>query len=320
MTSLDLVADIGGTHARFALFSEGHLSHISVIKHRDVETFHDALDQYLDTCNGLKPNRCCLAVATPITGDTVALTNSHWTISRSDISRRFDFQSVELINDFTALANALPFLHGEDLRQFGGSAASTNGPRALLGAGTGLGVSGLLTAETGQTIALAGEGGHVCVPQGNETDRRVFDRLESQFGRVSLERILSGDGLRNVHWALSNDETEALDAQPEASDISAMAKNNESARAVETMRVFTRMLGCYAGDLALILGASGGVFIGGGIATAIVDSLDSWGLRKAFDEKGRMSRVVQPIPLYVICHPHPGLIGAARSLAQRTTA
>ncbi|MEM7376862.1 MAG: glucokinase [Pseudomonadota bacterium] len=313
MIEPDLVADIGGTHARFALSDGMCLRDVQVIKHRDVGSFDEALRQYL-TARAISPRRACLALATPITGDTVALTNSDWVLSRDQLLQGFGFDTVELVNDFTALANALPHLTPADLRQFGGSDSDPRGPRALLGAGTGLGVSGLITSPSGQTVALAGEGGHVSVPQGDTVDQHVVTRLVSVFGRVSLERILSGDGLRNVHWALAPDHTETLEEQPDAADISRRAQHAADPRAEQTLRVFTRMLGSYAGDLALILGATGGVYIGGGIAAAIVDSLEHWGLRQAFENKGRMARVVAPIPLYVIKHPHPGLLGAAMSL------
>lgn len=317
MTEPDLVADIGGTHARFALAEGASLRDVEVITHRDVGSFDDALKQYIAT-RKVSPRRACLALATPITGDTVALTNSDWTLSRDRLVKHFGFDSVDLVNDFTALANALPHLTSADLRQFGGGDIDPRGPRALLGAGTGLGVSGLITTPSGETVALAGEGGHVSVPQGDAVDQHVVSRLEGVFGRVSLERILSGDGLRNVHWALAHDEAETLDTQPRAADISWRAQHADDPRAEQTLRVFTRMLGSYAGDLALILGATGGVYIGGGIAAAIVDALDHWGLRQAFENKGRMARVVAPIPLFVIQHPHPGLLGAAMSLPQRS--
>ncbi len=313
MTAVDLVGDIGGTHARLALWRDGALRDVSIVKHRSLPSVEDAISQYLNAHGNARPQRCCLAVATPITSDTVTLTNGHWQLSRPALREAFGFDDATLVNDFTALAHALPQLRAEDMLQFGGDTPELGAPRALLGAGTGLGVSGLL--ESGEhPIALSGEGGHVSVPMGTEEDLHIVARLQSQFGRVSLERILSGDGLRNVHWALDPSESESIDQQPEASAISAAAQRGDSERAVRTLRAFTRLLGGFAGDLALIMGASGGVFIGGGIAAAVADSLDDWGLREAFEDKGRMRRIVKPMPLYVITNPHAGLIGAAATL------
>ncbi len=319
MSHTDLVADIGGTHARFALWREGELSDVSIVKHHELPSFDAALKAYLSAHGHATPTRCCLALATPITGNTVTLTNGHWAMSRSALADTFGFQHVAFVNDFTALAHALPRLGPDDVRQFGGGKTDPSGPCALLGAGTGLGVSGLLQSND-QSIALSGEGGHVSVPMGTAQDIEVVARLQQQFGRVSLERILSGEGLRNVHWALDKSGTESLDDQPEPNAISAAAQSGQSPRAVETLTLFTRMLGGFAGDLALVIGATGGVFIGGGIAAAVADSLDGWGLRDAFEDKGRMRRIVAPIPLYVIENPHAGLLGAAASLQSLASA
>lgn len=313
MNDADLVADIGGTHARLALFADGSLQHVHSVQHRDVSSFAEALRRYLAAQSAV-PKRACLALATPITGDTVVLTNSNWSFSRAELLSEFGFREVELVNDFAALAHSLPHLEAVHLRQFGGGDTDSHGPRALLGAGTGLGVSGLLSTPDGQNIVLSGEGGHVSVAACNELEHTVLTRLQRLFGRVSIERILSGDGLRNVHWALATDPGETLEDQPTATDISRRAERGEYLRAEQCLRIFTRMLGGYAGDLALILGATGGVFIGGGIAAAIAESLETWGLREAFEDKGRMARFVSPIPLYVIQHPYPGLLGAAMSL------
>lgn len=303
-----LLADIGGTHARFSVLGrEGSPSAPVVLEAARFADFRAALDAYLEG-EGMRRDFAVAAVcvAGPVTDEGVTLTNSGWRLSRQALRQATGAEDARLVNDFTAVALALPELGEPDLRKLGGGVAERGAAKAVLGPGTGLGVSGLVPDGRGGYAPLTGEGGHVDLAPAGAREMAVLERLAERFGHVSVERVLSGAGLQNLYTAVSGG---ADDEPPAPRDIAAMAKAGAADAAVETVALFTGWLGAVAGDLALTLGARGGVYIGGGIVPAWGEDFDARSFRARFEAKGRFRDYMQGIPTWVITHPHPAFVG-----------
>ena len=313
-----LLADIGGTNARFA-WQDGagaaprDLQTLSVSEHASLA---DAMRTYLDGLGRPVPSWCSIGVATPITGDAVRLTNSHWSFSIDAVQRELGFERFVVINDFTALALAIPDLPASDLRQLGGGAAVPGTPLALLGPGTGLGVSGLVpSAEAGRWVPLQGEGGHVTLAAGSARESAVLEVLRERFGHASAERAVSGMGLEALHSALCTLDRVSNAAALSAAEVSQRALAATDPQCVEALDLFCGFLGSVAGNLALTLGSRGGVYIGGGIVPRLGDAFTRSRFRECFEDKGRFRSYLTPIPVYVIhAEVSPALMGAARAL------
>lgn len=313
-----LIADIGGTNVRFALSgADGKPSNISVFACSDYPDLLSAAIAYLDGLDTVtRPDRGAFAIACPVTGDHVQVTNLPWSFSIDDLHRRLGFETLDVINDFTAIAHALPRLPAGDSRQIGGGTADNGAPIALLGPGTGLGVSALVPADGGW-VALETEGGHVTLAANDEHEARVIDSLRSQFGHVSAERVLSGPGLVNLYnifSALAGGMAEPL--TPE--QVSERGLGEPASPCGKAIEMFCAMLGTFASDLALSLGARGGVYIAGGIVPSLGDAFAQSGFRNRFEEKGRFSGYLAEIPTFVIVHPHPAFVGLSAFLDRET--
>ena len=312
-----LVGDIGGTNARLALLDEdGRLRDPRNLRCADYRSLADLVGDYLKAVAGRRcPPRAALAVAGPVIGGETAFTNLDWTVSEIELLGAFPFEAVNLINDFAAQAMAAPVLEADDLRHVGpevhGDAAA---PVAVLGPGTGFGVAGLVRSDLVE-LPLATEGAHSAFAPCDEVEVEIWRRLKTKYGRVSKERILSGAGLYDLYLALADIEGAAA-SLPDQEAVTAAAASGEGL-AVATVDRFCEILGSVAGDLALVLGARGGVFIGGGIAPKLIDSLVSGGFRRRFEEKGRLTDYVRAIPTAVILHPYAALLGAARELKRQ---
>ncbi|WP_310567925.1 glucokinase [Hydrogenophaga sp.] len=312
-----LLADVGGTNARFAWQASAGapITDVRVLPCADYPTLPAAMHAYLGGLNQGRPQAAAIAIANPITGDEVRMTNHHWVFSQSAVKAEFGLQTLQLLNDFTALALALPVLPADELRQVGGAAVVPDAPIALLGAGTGLGVSGLLPDRRGGWLPIEGEGGHVTLPAVSARERLVMDGLIQRYGRASAERLLCGQGLVDACAILC-----AADGVPEralgsAAEVTDAALAGQLPQAVEALTHFCALLGSVAGNLALTLGARGGVFIGGGIVPRLGDGFDRSPFRQRFEAKGRFSAYLQPIPVWVITsRQSPALMGAARAL------
>jgi glucokinase len=311
-----LVGDIGATHARFGLVSpEGTLLHSHTLADEDYPTIEDAIAAFLAERGSLPmPRQGAIAIASAITGDSVAMTNHPWRFSVRALKARFRFDRLEVINDFTALALAIPRLEPEHRRVVGGGSAVAGAPIAVLGPGSGLGVSGLVASGT-SWIALTGEGGHATLAPASDRESAIIDRMRRHFDHVSGERALSGPGLVNLYNTLA--ELDGVAAQGyTAAQITDLALHAGDPLCIETTAIFCGMLGTLAGNLALTLGARGGVYIGGGIVpklgTAFVDSP----FRQRFEAKGRLSTYLAAIPTFVVTHPLPAFLGCAALLAQ----
>ncbi|MGW0200663.1 glucokinase [Nonomuraea sp. NPDC003201] len=306
-----LVADIGGTNARFGLVtsSGARPANVAVLAGSDYPTLPEAVAAYLaEHAGGVRPGAACLALAGPIDGDRYRLTNSAWAGSVRDLGVPY----AALLNDFEALAVSLPHLEGDDLVSLGGPEPG-HGVKAVLGPGTGLGVGGLVPAEHGWT-PIPGEGGHVTVPVVDRRELEIVQVLQSQgLPHVVAEHVLSGPGLVRLHRALAQVNGVAA-PDLTASDI--VARLDDSLCA-ETVEVFCGMLGSFAGNVALTLGARGGVYLGGGVLPRIVERVRTSSFRARFAENPDMAHYLEAIGTALIVAPQPALTGAAAWLAQR---
>ncbi|MES3025600.1 MAG: glucokinase [Pseudomonadota bacterium] len=313
-----LLGDVGGTNARFA-WQDGDgapLRDIATIPTADHPSIAAALAHYLHGLERAAPPWCAIGIANPITGDHVQMTNSHWSFSIEAVRRELGFERLVVINDFTALALALPDLAPADLRQLGGGAPVAHAPLALVGPGTGLGVSGLVPrGEAGRWVALEGEGGHVTLAATNAREAAVLGVLRDRFGHASAERAVSGQGLEALHAALCALDGAAENVPLTAAEVSRGALAASDPRCVEALDLFCAFLGNVAGNLALTLGARGGVYIGGGIVPRLGEVFTRSRFRECFEDKGRFRGYLAAIPVYVIhTEVSPALLGAARAL------
>ncbi|WP_155951942.1 glucokinase [Pseudoxanthomonas suwonensis] len=312
-----LIADIGGTNARFALADpdasvpllDDSVREFAVA---DFPSLADAARHYLDQA-GAEARRGVFAVAGRVDGDEARITNHPWVISRTRTRDMLGFEQVHLINDFAAQAMAISLFRAEDVVPIGGTGwtpAPLSEPRtyAVLGPGTGLGVGGLMIRD-GRCYPLETEGGHVSFPPGTPEETRILEILSAQFGRVSNERLICGPGLVNIHRALC----EIAGVDPgllEPKDITARAAAGD-ALGMRAVDVFCAVFGAISGDLVLTLGAWDGVFLTGGLVPKMLDSLRHSGFRQRFEYKGRFSPNMARVPSLAVMHPRAGLLGAA---------
>jgi glucokinase len=310
-----LVGDIGGTHARFATVDVSTPAPW-VLENRqdfavDFPSFEQALQQYMAR-TGLQqvPEAATIAVAGPITAGQVQLTNRHWVISEQAL-RRFGCRSALLINDFVALAFAVDLLGAKDLRLLGPQLKGMpDEPVTILGAGTGFGVS-CLARHRGRIVPMATEGGHIGFAPGDAQEVAVLQQLMQRFGRVSVERILSGPGLENLHQALQQVAGRPAGSLSAAQVTEQALQGDAACHAALTM--FCAIYGAVAGDFAFAHGARGGVYIAGGIAQKIEAFLNKSPFRARFESKGRLSAYVQAIPTILIASDDAALLGSARA-------
>jgi len=308
-----LVADIGGTNARFAVADLATLELAAVRSFRgaDYPTLAEAIGDYLkDIAEPI--DHAAIAVAAPVTNDEIKLTNSPWSFAKSELCAAAGLKHVHVLNDFEALSLSLPHLAAEELHQIGGEAPLPRGTKVVLGPGTGLGVAGLVWSVAGW-VAVPGEGGHVTLGAEDERELALIERLRSGREHLSVERALSGPGLSDLHQAVAAAHGHAEDALAPA-EVETRALAGEDPIAEEALDVFVAWLGRFAGDVALVLGARGGVYLGGGIAPKLVSRLAQDDFRHAFEHKGRMQAFLAPIPIYVILAEFPALKGAAVGL------
>ena len=266
-----LVADVGGTNARFALeVSPLELEHIETLPTKDYDSLHAAIRAYLDKAGQPIIKHAAIAIANPIIGDWVQMTNHHWAFSIETTRQALELDTLILLNDFTAQALAIPHLPKRELLQVGGAAPVEDAPIAVIGPGTGLGVSGLIPNGRGGYTALAGEGGHVSFSPFDHTEIHIWQYANRKHGHVSAERFLSGAGLSLIYEALA--DREGIERPPlTAAEISKQALSGSSPLARLSLDIFCAMLGTVSSNLALTLGARGGVYLCGGIIRRFID-------------------------------------------------
>ncbi|TXR53942.1 glucokinase [Reinekea thalattae] len=329
MAALGLVADIGGTNARFALapirelknngqlmLAEADLQQVTALNGADFETIDQAVDAYLTQLpdNVERPEHAVMAIACPTDNDQINMTNHYWSFSVKALQAKLGLKSLVFINDYHAMANAIPQLDDQGLIKVGGGEAVAAKPIAVTGPGTGLGLAALAFSDHGP-VTLETEGGHSHFAPTNLKEQAVLSFLLSKFERVSQERLLSGQGIENIYQALA--DLKGVSQRLEAKEISAAALAGSDPLCVEALSMFCAVLGSYAGDVALMLGAKGGVYITGGIVPRFIDFFQQSEFRVRFESKGRMSSFVESIPTYVVVTEQPGLLGAAAVLNHR---
>ncbi len=305
-----LIADIGGTNARFALARDGRVEHLTVLPTGDYKTLQDAARAFLAKLPAdIKVTRGAIDMAGPVTGDTVHLTNSGWSFSIAQARAELGFTDLKVVNDFAAAALGIPLLAPSDCVKIGRGTPIEHGPIGVIGPGTGLGVA-TLTFAAGRWMVLPGEGGHATLPAATREESAIIDILRDRFGHVSAERALSGQGLQNLHWALA--QVRGIVAPPLTDhEITAAALAGSDMLCGRVIDLFCDMLGTVAGNLAITLGASGGIFLIGGILPRIADRFAVSGFRGRFEDKGRLSDYMRPIPTYLVTHDNPALLGLA---------
>ena len=308
-----LLADIGGTNARFALQCEGGaFEGIEVLSCADYPTLSEAMSAYLANAGrrGFEVGairHAAFAIANPVEGDVISMTNHHWRFSIAQLRAERDLSTLLVVNDFAALAMSLPFLRSGQRERIGGGVELGGRTVGLIGPGTGLGVSGVIPTAGGWH-ALAGEGGHASFAPGTADEDAVVAAARGDYGHVSAERFLSGSGLELIHKTLSGERLTA----PE---ITSRALAGTSDASVRTVACFCGMLGSVAGNVALTLGATGGMYIGGGIVPRLGALFTQSTFRQRFEDKGRLSSYLARIPTYLITEQYTALVGVSAMLS-----
>jgi glucokinase len=312
-----LVADVGGTHARFGWVevAGGAPQQVQVLATRDHAGALAAARVYLAALQAqgvvARPRAAAFALAGPVQGDAPALTNAGWTFERAALAAGLGVERLRLLNDFEALALALPLLQAAQLRSHGGWPPPA-GVRAVVGPGTGLGVATLVPTAAGWH-ALAGEGGHATLAAADDYEQAVLAQARRRHAHVSAERLLAGSGLPLLHRAVAAVDGVAVPAL-DTPALFALAREGD-AQALRTLDVFFALLGGFAGNLALTVGARGGLYIGGGLVPRIADLYAASRFRERFEAKGRFAAYLRAIPTHLITDAQAALQGVAQALA-----
>lgn len=303
-----LLADIGGTNARFAVLADGTVGMVTHMVVSDYGSFREALRVYL---GGLpeagKIRAAILAAAGVVQNGRCALTNNSWVIDAAELRAAHGFSTVRLINDFEAVAWSLPVLSRDRLLQVGGAQPAAGAPLAALGPGTGLGMAVSIPHATGHLV-LSSEGGHSTMAGSSLREDAVIAYLRRRFGHVSAEHVLSGHGLENLHEALAALDNLTLPRRL-AAEITRAGIEGTCPTSRAAIDMFCAMLGTVAGNLALTLGARGGIFIAGGILRHMPEYFVRSQFRARFEEKGRLSKYLEPIPAYLILDEDAAFVG-----------
>ena len=314
-----LAGDIGGTNTRLAVFESGGGSRREPCSQTYPSTAFAGLEEVLaDFLTGVDPpcHRACFGVAGPVSGRRVQVTNLPWVIDADRIERRFGFDRVALINDLEAVAWGVPGLAPEDRKTLSrGSGSQVQGNAALIAAGTGLGEAGLYW-DGRRLRPFACEGGHATFSPTTDQEWALRTFLARQHGHVSWERVVSGPGLVAIHDFLSasngSPDRSGRETSGDPAAIVAAARDEGSPTAREAVRLFVRLFGVEAGNLALKVMAVGGVYLAGGIAPRLADWLDEGGFMQGFTDKGRMRPLLEAMPVHLILDEAIALKGAAR--------
>jgi glucokinase len=312
MTELALVGDIGGTNSRFGLVEPGstQVSRVGVQKNDNFASLEDSIAAYVQAQGLTSLSAAAVAVAGPVEGEAVALTNRDWRFTRESLAAAAKARRFRLLNDFEALALSLPHLEGDDVIQIGGETPQKPAVKIVLGPGTGLGMATLAPLPQGGWMALPGEVGHITLPVVTKAEFDWREKMSKPGVLFEAEDAITGGGLLRMYRAAA--EAPAL-TTPEEVLQAALAGRDEAA--VKTLDQFITWLARIAGDAAMTMQARGGVYLAGGIAPSIVETLKTGSFRAIFQEKGRLAHVMRPIPVYVIVDPFPAFKGCAAAIA-----
>lgn len=307
-----LVADIGATNARFAIADESGVHDAITLQCADHEGIVDAAEHYIKliSANTNQPKAGMVAIAGPVLGDMFEMTNHAWRFSIKETQQQLKFDHFRVMNDFEAIAHAVPSMDPQYVEQIGGGVAKKNATIAVVGPGTGLGVAGLVW-DGEKYLVNPGEGGHVTMPARSFREYELIDQLHYKYRHISAERVCSGKGLVNLYNAIrSFDEISIKDAPDlEPEEIANKALNEECKICVEALDLMYGFLGTVAGNLALTYGAHGGVYIAGGITTKLGDYLHNSRFRSEFERKGRFENYLGEIPTFLIKHDNIAFVG-----------
>lgn len=314
-----LLADVGGTHARFALLQNGDIRHIETCRAAEHASAADAVKNYLAK-HQATAKHAVFAVAGPVIAgeDRITLTNHRaWDFSQKEFAAACGFEKLLPVNDFEALAHGIPHMQVQHLRRIGGSMDPVAGaPVAVIGPGTGLGVAAI-AFDQGRATVIAGEGGNVTLPVATPREFALAQAIRAATGEahVSVENVVSGIGLVNLYNAIRS--VDGRDLPPlQAAAIASAALNDSCDACAEAVDLFCHFLGVAAGNLALTLGSFGGVYIAGGIIPQWVDHFARSRFRDSFEDKGRYRDYAARIPAFVVLHPYPAFEGLKRLAAQ----
>ncbi|RQH09817.1 bifunctional transcriptional regulator/glucokinase [Paraburkholderia dinghuensis] len=311
-----LLADIGGTNARFALETgPGEIGQVRVYPCAEYPGVAEVIQQYLHDTKTARVNHAAIAIANPVDGDQVRMTNHDWTFSIEATRRALGFDTLLVVNDFTALAMALPGLTDAQRTQVGGGTRRQNSVIGLLGPGTGLGVSGLIPADD-RWIALGSEGGHASFSPQDEREDIVLQFARKKWPHVSFERVCAGPGVELIYRALAARDKKRVNPNVDPADIVKRAHEGD-ALALETVECFCGILGSFAGNIAMTLGSLGGIYIGGGVVPRLGELFARSSFRQRFEAKGRFDAYLANVPTYVITAEYPAFLGVSAILAEQ---
>lgn len=316
-SSVNIVADIGGTNLRIGISEKSdQVSQLEVYKCGNYQSLSDILEHYIQDKGllGQKINMC-LAIACPVGNDLISMTNLPWEFKQSELKESLKLNSLLMINDYTAIAHAVPMLNEQQKVKIGSGGAIPFEPISICGPGTGLGVANIIFHHK-ENISISGEGGHVDFAPTNAIEIDVLSFLLTKYDHVSYEQLLSGLGIEQIYQALchiNNQQEQGLSAE----NISEKAMSNSCELCHQTIALFCKILGSFAGNLALTHGSFGGVYIAGGIAPRFIDFIKQSDFRKGFEAKGRFSACNQKIATFIITEAQPGIIGASAFLHQQ---
>lgn len=312
-----LLGDIGGTNARFAIDGSPRGDYARSYRCADFRNLESIVAAYLGTLpDELKPRNGAIAVAGPVKGPKAEMTNLPWSIDTDRIREHAGLEFLFLVNDFSAQAMAVPLLGPEDLYPLDDLVPEPGAAIAVIGPGTGLGVSALVPADDGRLMPLTSEGGHATMASRTADEAAVLEVLARRFDHVSAERVVSGQGIENIHSALC--KIDGIDDPGlSAAAIADLALGNSNARAAKALDLFCGFLATAASDLALTIGARGGVYIAGGIPPRFPGLIAASGIRQRFNEKGRFHDWLSGVPLRIVMHPRPAFLGLAALVQDR---
>ncbi|CDZ16435.1 Glucokinase [Candidatus Johnevansia muelleri] len=311
MTRPFLVGDIGGTNIRLALLTKYHIHDIHKIKCTNYKSIIEAVRSYIKMVKCKKPKEACLAFACPVNHDLIKMTNNSWIFNKSEFQIDLGLYNFKVINDFTAMALGLPHINKKYLYKIGNGVSKKENIRLVIGPGTGMGLSGLMPSNR-FWLPLSTEGGHASFAPTDNFEIKLWNWFEARYDRVSIERILSGQGLVDLYKAYTEFEKIIAICKTPADVTNAAIQNNYIA--YKAVMLFCKILGSVIGDFALTIGAIGGIYICGGILPRIIDLLDKSDFRKSFISKGRMGCYTYNIATWIVMDKWTGLIGAAEAL------
>jgi len=309
---INLIADIGGTNIRIAQAeTTNHTKDIETYRCSDFSNLADVLATYINNKRLQHSTiNACLAIACPVDDDIISMTNLPWQFSQVELKKNLGLNKLTFINDYTAIAMAIPFLNDNQKVKVGGGEVTEHKPISVCGPGTGLGVASLMSIN-GKLCCISGEGGHIDYAPVGKQEIEVLNYLNTIKQRVSYEQLLSGYGIEQIYKALNFIEKNELKSPLKVQEICAKALKNSCPICYQTLLIFCEVLGSFAGNLALILNSQGGCYIAGGIVPRFIDFLKLSKFRERFETKGRLSHLTQKIPTYIITETQPGLLGAA---------